>query len=105
MKTLLLAITAALAVAGGAAQVQDPPKAHDHGEQTMPAPPAHGMPMHGMPMSMAAQDEKLDALVAEMNAARGNDRVDKIVAVLNALVAERKAMHDHMKGMMKGDAK
>jgi len=100
MKTLLLAITASLAIAGGTARVQDPPKSHDHGDQTMPAPP-----MHGMPMSMMARDDTLEKLVAEMNAARGNDRIDKVVAVLNELVAERKAMHDHMKGMMKGDAK
>lgn len=97
MKALLLAITASLAVAG-TARMQEPPKPHDHGEQTTMTP------MHGMPMMMA-QDDKLDKLAAEMNAAKGNDRIDKLVAVVNELVAERKAMHEHMKGMMKGDVK
>ena len=100
MKTLLITTMAALAIAGGTARMQEPPKAHDHGEQTMPMPP-----MHGMPLPMMASDDKLDKLVAEMNAAKVTDRLDKVVAVLNQLVAERKAMHEHMKGMMKGEAK
>jgi len=93
MKTLIVTAIVALAIAGGTARMQEP-KTHDHGEQTMPMPP-----MHGMPMSMTAQDDKLEKLAAEMNAAKGNDRIDKLVAVVNELVAERKAMHDHMKHM------
>ena len=96
MKAALIAAVAALTLASGSASTQEPPKAHEHGEQTMPA-----MPMHGMPTMMMHDDGKLDALVAELNAAKGNDRIDKLVAVVNALVAERKAMHDHMNGMMK----
>ena len=96
MKTAFVTAIAALVLASGPARTQEPPKAHDHAEQTMPA-----APVHGMPMAMMAQDDKLDKLVADLNAAKGNDRIDKLVAVVNELVAERKAMHERMKGMMK----
>jgi hypothetical protein len=103
MKATFLALIGALTLAGGTARMQEPPKAHDHGEQTMPAAPGgavHGMPM--MPMqAMSERDKKLDDLVAQLNAAKGNDRIDKLVAVVNELVTERKAMHEHMNGMMK----
>ena len=97
MKTLLLTVAAVLAIAGGTARMQEAPALHDHGAQTMP--------MHGMPKKMMAQDDRLNTLVAEMNAAKGNDRIDKLIAVVNELVSERKTMHEHMNNMMKGDAK
>jgi hypothetical protein len=108
MKTLFLALIATLAIAG-AARAQEPPKAHEHGEQAMPATPPMPMPMP-MPMmqmkaSMDTQNKKLDDLVAQLNAAKGNDRTDTLVALVNELVAERKAMSamcgEHMNGMMK----
>jgi hypothetical protein len=106
MKTFFLALIGAIAIAGGAAaRMQEPPKAHEHGEQTMPAAPTQqaAMMQHMMQMkaSMEAKDKHFDDLVAQLNAARGNDRVDHLVAVVNALVAERKVMHEHMNGMMK----
>lgn len=105
MKTVFLALIATLAIAG-TARAQEP-QAHEHehaqppaaAEQKADAKPMAGMP--GMMASMDAQDKKIDALVAELNAAKGTDRLDKLVAVVNELVAERKAMHEHMMGMMK----
>jgi len=117
MKTLFLALISAIAITGGAARAQEPPKAHEHehaqppavGEQKAdprPMPGMAGMPgMMGMMKSMEARDKKLDALVAELNAAKGNDRTDTLVALVNELVAERKTMSamcaEHMTGMMK----
>ena len=90
MKTFLLALVGAIAISG-AASMQEPPKSHEHGEQTLPPAAATTMPMMQM-KAMAAQDKKLDELAAELNAAKGNDRIDKLVAVVNELVAERKDM-------------
>jgi hypothetical protein len=59
---------------------------------------------HQMMMSMQAADTKLDQLVADLNAARGAGvevRLDKMTAVVNELVAERKNMR-RMMGMMHG---
>jgi len=91
MKTLLLALVATVAIAG-TARMQEPPK----------TPDKPMMNMTGMMAAKEAQDKKFDALVIELNAAKGNDRIDKLVAVVNALVAERTAMREHMNGMMKG---
>src|SRR6476646_9716075 len=84
MKTKLIAIVGALAVLAGVARSQE----------TAAKPDMHAM-MAGqqkMMMSMQATDKKLDDLVAQLNAAKGNDRIDKLVAVVNELVAERKKM-------------
>ena len=96
MKTTFIAVIGALIVWAGVARSQ---------EATAPKQDMHAM-MAGqqhMMMSMQASDKKLDELVAQLNAAKGNERVDKLVAVVNALVAERKDMHGMMSmhgGMM-----
>jgi hypothetical protein len=106
MKMLFLTLVAALAISG-AARAQDP-KAHDHEHAQPPVvadqkadqkPPMMGMP--AMKASMEANEKKLDDLVAQLNAATGDDRLDKLVVVVNELVAEHKAMREHMNGMMK----
>jgi hypothetical protein len=51
-----------------------------------------------MMASMQAADKRLDDLVAQLNAARGEERLDKVIAVVKELVAERKAMRDMMAG-------
>jgi hypothetical protein len=84
-----------LAVAGGIARSQD----------TATRPDTHTMMagQHNMMMSMQASNRKLDDLIAQLNAAKGNDRIDKLVAVVNELVAERKQMTSMMSmqgGMM-----
>jgi len=55
------------------------------------------MPMHAKMMEeQKVQDAEIDKLMAEMNAATGEKRVDAIIAVLNKLVEQRKAMHEKM---------
>ena len=95
MRTLILGGIAALALAAGVARSQD----------TAPKPDMHTMMagQQAMMMSMQVTDKKLDDLVAQLNAAKCNDRVDKLVAVVNELVAERKQMANMMSmhgGMM-----
>lgn len=43
-----------------------------------------------------AGEAKLDDLVARMNAATGQLKIDQMAAVLTELVAQRKMMHAHM---------
>jgi hypothetical protein len=44
-----------------------------------------------MAAEMAAQARKLDELVAQMNAAKGADKIDKVAAALTELVSQHKA--------------
>lgn len=52
-----------------------------------------------MMAEMHAADQKLDDLVAKMNAARGNDRIDAMVAVINELAAQHKSRGAGMMSM------
>jgi hypothetical protein len=52
-----------------------------------------------MMAKMTAADQKLADLAARMNAAKGEDKVAAMAAVLNELVAQRKQMHQSC-GMM-----
>jgi hypothetical protein len=55
------------------------------------------MPVHAKIIEMQkAQDAEIDKLLADVNAATGEKRVDAIVAVLNKLVEQRKAMQAEM---------
>jgi hypothetical protein len=69
-----------------------------------PAPPHAGMPdMMAMMDQMKASEAKLDALVAQMNAAKGDARIDAMGKLLTALVDDRRAcepMMQHMMSMM-----
>jgi hypothetical protein len=51
----------------------------------------------------AEMDARLDELVAAMNAAHGDQKVDAMAAVLNELISQRNArrqrMHRHWQGM------
>lgn len=55
---------------------------------------------HSMMADMQAGQEKLDDLIAKMNAATGPQKMDQMAAVLTELVAQQKAMHAHMMSMM-----
>jgi outer membrane murein-binding lipoprotein Lpp len=91
-------LTTALIVAGAVGRTQSQPATHD-----MQAMMANHQKMMA---TMQATDKTLDDLVAQMNAARGNDRLDRIVAVVNELAAAHKqmggmmSMHGGMMGMM-----
>jgi hypothetical protein len=52
-----------------------------------------------MMTEMHAANQKLDDLVAKMNAAGGNDRIDAMAAVINELVAQHKNMGASMMSM------
>ena len=52
-----------------------------------------------MTAGMKAGQEKLDELLAEMNAATGQLKVDQMAILLAELVAQHKAMHGHMRCM------
>jgi hypothetical protein len=49
-----------------------------------------------MMAGMKAGQEKLGDLVAKMNAATGEQKIDQMAAVLTELVAQERAMHAHM---------
>lgn len=53
-----------------------------------------------MQKHMAEMDAKLQALVADMNKAKGSAKVDKTAAVVTELVAQRSMMQKHMTEMM-----
>ena len=92
------------------AQTAPAPAPQAQEEHTHPATPdaaSGGMRDGKMPGSMMqmmhdmqAQDAKLQAMVATMNAASGAEKVDAMAALLTALVAERPMMHQHMRHMM-----
>ncbi len=55
-----------------------------------------------MMADMKAADQRLDALVAKMNAATAQQKTDATAAVLNEIVAQRKTMHAGMMKMQNG---
>ena len=59
-------------------------------------PEAPAQPVHPMMEMMRQHDQKLDDLIAKMNTAKGEAKVDAIAAVLNELVAQRRDMRKHM---------
>jgi hypothetical protein len=68
-------------------------------EEQAPAKPAYPMLE-----AMRENDKKLDELAATMNAAKGDAKVDAIAALLNELLAQRKALRQQMNvghGMMR----
>ncbi|MET0214050.1 MAG: hypothetical protein ABW292_13650 [Vicinamibacterales bacterium] len=55
------------------------------------------MKMHEQMMAeMKASDNRLDALVKEMNAASGDAKVNAIAVVVTELVRQQKSMHERM---------
>jgi hypothetical protein len=51
------------------------------------------------------QDAELDKLVAEMNSASADKKLDAVAAVATKLVEQRKAMHEQMQKMMSANEK
>jgi len=61
-----------------------------------PAMMAH---MHAHMHTMDSLGVRVDSALARMNRSTGDTKVNAMAEVLNALVAERKAMHAHMREM------
>ena len=51
------------------------------------------------------QDAELDKLVAEMNSAPADKKLDAVAALVKKLVEQRKEMHEQMQKMMSADEK
>jgi len=99
-----LAMAVALAAFPALAQ-QETPQAAEHpgaGHAGMMKDADKGgmMPMYGQMMTdMKAKDARLDQKLAAMNAAKGRNKVDAIVAVINEMAAQRKEMMATIAGM------
>jgi hypothetical protein len=64
-----------------------------------------GMDMGNMMSKWKDQEAELDKLVADMNSAASDKKVDAIAAVVTKLVEQRKAMHEGMQKMMTEEGK
>jgi len=102
MRTRVAVITTflvALAVVPGRVNsgltAQTPP-ATSSGQQAAPTMQDMTKMHEQMMAQMQAGDARLDALVKDMNAAKGEAKVDAVAAVVTELVTQQKAMHGHM---------
>ncbi len=107
IRPFLIALTTAAGMSVAAFAQAPAPAQHQHEHGTSQAQPPSGqnqqqaMQMHRKMMAeMTAMDQKLDNLVAQMNGAQGQAKVDDMAAVINALVDQQKKMHQHMASMM-----
>jgi hypothetical protein len=66
---------------------------------------AMGMKGKMMMSNWKDQDAELDKLLAEMNSAPADKKLDAVAAVVTKLVEQRKAMHEHMQKMMSAKPK
>jgi hypothetical protein len=74
-----------------------PQSASSQGTAQSEPPMQNMMKMHQQMMAeMTAADAKLDGLVKDMNAATGDAKVAALAVVVNELVQQQKAMHEHM---------
>ena len=77
---------------------------HKPMEMEMPAGQMESMDceamMQKMQASSKAMDDRLQALVDQMNSAKGSAKVDQTAAVINELVSQRKQMREQMMTMM-----
>ena len=105
----------ALLVLGAAAGAQppQPPKAtqspHQHESPRAASPTdmsekckAMMAQRQAMMAEMRAADEQLDALVAKMNAATGQEKIDAIAATVKEIVTQRRTMRDRAMSMQDG---
>jgi hypothetical protein len=93
LKLYLIATAAAVSLSAAATYAQSSADQHEH---TAPPTGQAATANNQMMANMQAEQAKLDDLVAQMNAATGPDKVDKIAAA----VTEMAAMHKRMSGMM-----
>jgi len=88
----LFAVGTTLALAAGLGDAQSNQHEHSNPAAAQSAPTER----QAMMDSMQAEQNRLDDLVAQMNAAKGPEKVDRIAAV----VTEMAAMHKRMNTMM-----
>ena len=95
MRYLYVAAALALLAAARPLSAQQP-----EARRPEAAPPGRGMMGAQHMRMMDSADARLDTLVTRMNRATGNAKVAAMADVINELVAQRKAMRQHMRGMM-----
>jgi hypothetical protein len=95
---ILMVLVGSLLVASGASAQQPDQSRGDTVSGMMPAP--HMTDRATMMKMMASSEARLDQLVRGMNQATGPRKVQAMAAVINELVAQRKLMRAHMRGMM-----
>ena len=88
----LVAMGTAVALSAGFGYAQN----NEHEHATPPTAQRGAANHQAMMANMQAEQQKLDELVAQMNAATGPEKVDRIAAV----VTEMAAMHKRMSMMM-----
>ena len=94
-------IAAAIALGPVLAEDTTKPETTDQTkEQTDCCKGMMGMDMGNMMSKWKEQEAELDKLVADMNSAASDKKVDAIAAVVTKLVEQRKAMHEGMQKMM-----
>ena len=102
-RTHLLAATIAAAITLAPVLAEDTtkPEAADQTKEQNPCCMGMmGKDMGNMMSNRKDQEAELDKLVADMNSAPSDKKVDAIAAVVTKLVEQRKAMHERMQKMM-----
>ena len=94
----LVAVGTAVAMSAGFGYARD----IQHEQATSPAAQSGSGDHQAMMATMQAEQKKLDDLVAQMNAAQGPEKVDRIAAVVTKMAAMHKGMSTMMMqgGMM-----
>ena len=93
--TFLVALAVVPGRVNSGLTAQTPP-ATSSGQQAAPTMQDMTKMHEQMMAQMQAGDARLDALVKDMNAAKGEAKVDAVAAVVTELVTQQKAMHGHM---------
>ena len=105
MKTTHLLVTlmaATLPLTAISAEDTAQPQATDEKQEQN----SNSVGMRGKMMSnWKDQDAEIDKLIAEMNSAPADKKLDAVAAVVTKLVEQRKAMHEHMQKMMSANEK
>ena len=92
-----LAITLALTLSAIHARAQNPDKMR----QMDPKEHREFMPVHAKQMEeQKLQDAEMAKLLAAMNSATGERRIDALVAVVNKLIEQRKATQKRMGALL-----
>lgn len=85
---------------GWQVSTEDHARHHPEAQRADPKPAAAPQAKGSAPMNMMASNPRLDALVAKMNAAEGQAKVDAIAELLTVLVQNHQAMQDDMGARM-----